>query len=68
MSAATNPFRLGLKAWRAREGLVDFDAFMDFLASVDGQCPALCTEGCETDPDGGCPHGCPAVLIAAGVI
>ena len=68
MSATTNPFRLGLKAWRAREGLGDFDAFMDFLASVDGQCPALCAEGCQTDPDGKCPHGCPAVLVAAGVI
>ena len=30
--------------------------------------PALCDEGCEVEPDGTCPHGCPSILRAAGMI
>jgi hypothetical protein len=30
--------------------------------------PALCDEGCEVEPDGTCPHGCPSILRAAGII
>jgi hypothetical protein len=30
--------------------------------------PALCDEGCEVEPDGVCPHGCPSILRAAGMI
>lgn len=30
--------------------------------------PALCDEGCEVEPDGVCPHGCPSILRAAGII
>ena len=30
--------------------------------------PELCDEGCEVEPDGVCPHGCPSILRAAGMI
>jgi hypothetical protein len=30
--------------------------------------PALCDEGGEVGPDGTCPHGCPSILRAAGMI
>jgi hypothetical protein len=30
--------------------------------------PALCDEGCAVEPDGTCPHGCPSILRAAGMI
>jgi hypothetical protein len=30
--------------------------------------PALCDEGCEVEPDGTCPYGCPSILRAAGMI
>jgi hypothetical protein len=30
--------------------------------------PACCTEGCEVEPDGRCEHGCPSILLAAGII
>jgi hypothetical protein len=30
--------------------------------------PALCDEGCEVEPDGTCPHGCPSILRPAGMI
>ena len=34
----------------------------------DSVVPALCIDGCEVEPDGRCPHGCPSVLLAAGLI
>ena len=34
----------------------------------EGNAPALCDEGCEVEPDGVCPHGCPSILRAAGMI
>lgn len=37
-------------------------------ATFDGVCPACCDEGCEVEPDGKCEHGCPSVLIVAGLI
>ena len=30
--------------------------------------PALCTEDCEVEPDRNCQHGCPSILLAAGLI
>jgi hypothetical protein len=30
--------------------------------------PALCDEGCDVEPDGVCPHGCPSILRAAGMM
>lgn len=30
--------------------------------------PACCSEGCEVEPDGKCPHGFPSALIAVGLI
>ncbi len=30
----------------------------------DSVVPAMCTEGCEVEPDGRCSHGCPSPLVA----
>jgi hypothetical protein len=30
--------------------------------------PALCTQLCEVEPDGTCPHGCPSLLRGAGLL
>jgi hypothetical protein len=37
-------------------------------ATFDGICYALCSYGCETEPDGRCSHGNPSILLAMGVI
>jgi hypothetical protein len=29
----------------------------------DSVVPAVCTYGCEVEPDGSCPHGMPSILI-----
>jgi hypothetical protein len=30
--------------------------------------PACCSDGCQVEPDGHCPHGHPSIFLAAGVI
>ena len=40
----------------------------DFGALSDSVVPACCSDGCEVEPDGRCPHGHPSVLLELGVI
>ena len=65
-----NPFRISLKKWRQHNGYEDEDSYMEYLGELvcDSICPALCTEGCEVEPDGVCSHGCSSLLIVAGII
>lgn len=37
-------------------------------ALAGGIVPTRCEEGCQVEPDGVCPHGCPSVLLEAGLI
>lgn len=39
-----------------------------FEIMLDSVVPACCKHGCEVEPDGYCEHGCPSVLLAAGLI
>lgn len=59
-----------IKEFREEMGLEDWDDFMEFLEEVnsDGVVPALCTDGCDVEPDGRCEHGHPSILVAMGVI
>lgn len=61
-----NEYRLTLKQFAQDEGL----SVMELLEEYGNESvvPALCTEGCEVEPDGRCEHGCPSLLLAAGVI
>jgi hypothetical protein len=62
-----NPFRIRLSELLRREGR----SFEDLIRAVmfgDENAPALCTEGCEVEPDGTCSHGCPSFMRAAGII
>ncbi len=36
--------------------------------STDSVVPAVCSQGCEIEPDGHCEHGCPSIMIRMGVI
>lgn len=76
--------KISLRKWAVDEGLIadrfldkanklgeaEKEVIFDRLTeiSMDGIAPALCEDGCEVEPDGRCPHGCPSVLIATGVI
>ena len=44
------------------------DSGMSLGECMDGVCPACCSEGCMTEPDGTCEHGFPSVLLACGMI
>ncbi|MEY3311797.1 MAG: hypothetical protein RL348_1130, partial [Bacteroidota bacterium] len=43
--------------------------FMDSIEAwiFDGPVPAICSEGCEVEPDGRCSHGNPSILIQIGI-
>jgi len=36
--------------------------------AMDSVVPACCSEGCQVEPDGTCPHGFESVLLAMGMI
>jgi hypothetical protein len=66
-SKPRNPYRVSLRDRAAEEG---FENVLEYLETVgyDSVVPALCTEWCDVELDGRCPHGCPSPLLAAGLI
>lgn len=44
----------------------EFEVLQELV--MDSVVPALCSEGCQVEPDGFCPHGHPSVLIERGLI
>lgn len=59
--------RMTIKEFLEQDGreLVDI---LEAVTMEEENAPALCTEGCEVEPDGKCPHGNPSILVAAGMI
>lgn len=60
--------KMTLREWMMEN---DYETVNDILADLsvdDSVVPALCTEGCEVEPDGYCPHGGKSVMLALGVI
>lgn len=49
-----------------------YDDVLEYLEDTgigyDSVVPACCSDGCEVEPDGTCPHGHPSILLAIGVI
>mgnify|MGYP003346224126 CR=1 FL=1 len=62
--------QISLSDFRAEHGITNGTDMVDALAewSSDSVVPALCSEGCEVEPDGQCEHGCPSILVRMGVI
>ena len=61
-----NSYRISLKRWLADNQCESVTDALDLLG--DSTVTALCSEGCEVEPDGDCPHGCPSPLLAMGAI
>lgn len=62
--------RITIKQYREDNGYespADWEDHLNQLV-MDSVCPALCSDGCEVEPDGRCPHGHPSVLIALGLV
>ena len=62
-----NPYRISLTEMLKQEGRT-FEAMAEEVMFGDANALALCTEHCEVEPDGTCPHGCPSFMRAAGLI
>lgn len=62
-----NADRITVEEFLARDGRTLDEIFQAVLFG-DKNAPALCDHGCEVEPDGKCPHGCPSILIAAGLM
>ena len=60
------PTRITIKQLCEDEGL-SFDDLLEAYAN-DSVMPALCSDGCQVEPDGHCPHGHPSLLVALGMI
>lgn len=65
--AKINPMLLSFSDFLLQEGFqTQLEAVQYY--GYEAVVPALCKEGCEVEPDGRCSHGCPSVLLLAGVI
>lgn len=62
-----NEFRVKLIDRAKEEGFDTKLAYLEHIG-IDSVHTALCTEYCDIEPDGVCEHGCPAPLVAAGLI
>jgi hypothetical protein len=62
-----NPHRLTIQQFLEQDGRT-LEEICQAVLFAEENAPALCVEGCEVEPDGTCPHGCPSILRAAGMI
>ncbi len=67
MTPEESVHRLTLNELLTKEGR-SFEDIAEVVMFGDENAPALCSEGCEVEPDGTCQHGFPSVLRAAGLI
>jgi hypothetical protein len=60
--------KITLKDWLAQNGYASADEALADCSPLNSVCPAICSDGCEVEPDGHCPHGAPSLLLALGLI
>jgi len=62
--------RISLRAFKQDMGISNAEEWAEFLEEcvAESVVPALCGEGCDAEPDGECVHGCPSVLMVAGLV
>ena len=57
-----------LKEGLAQNGYASADEALVEFSELDDLYPAICSEDCQVEPDGHCPHGAPSLLLALGLI
>jgi hypothetical protein len=62
-----NPYRLSIEQFLKLDGRA-LDEILAAVVSDIEPAPALCTQLCEVEPDGTCPHGCPSLLRGASLL
>lgn len=60
--------QIPLKDWLAQNGYASAEEARAEFSELDDLYPAICTEDCQVEPDGHCPHGAPSLLLALGMI
>jgi hypothetical protein len=60
--------QISLEEWLAQNGYASAADALAKYSESDPVYPALCSEGCEVEPDGRCPHGAPSLLLALGLV
>ena len=60
--------QITLKEWLAQYDYASANEALAEYSELDNIYPALCSEGCQVEPDGHCPHGAPSLLLALGLI
>lgn len=60
--------RISLTEWLEQNGYASAEEALAEYSELDSSYPAMCSEGCEVEPDGHCPHGAPSLLLVLGVI
>jgi hypothetical protein len=60
--------QITLKEWLAQNEYASADEALAEYSELEDNYPALCSEGCQVEPDGHCPHGAPSLLLALGLI
>lgn len=60
--------QIPLKEWLAQNGYASAQEALAECSELDDTYPAICSEGCEVEPDGVCPHGAASLLTAVGVV
>ncbi|HEX3822671.1 MAG TPA: hypothetical protein VHW45_20235 [Candidatus Sulfotelmatobacter sp.] len=59
---------ISLQEWLAKNDYASADEALTEYGMLESIYPALCSDGCEVEPDGHCPHGGPSLLLALGLI
>ena len=62
-----NPYRLTVEQFLKLDGRTLDEVLAVVVCDIE-PAPALCTQLCEVEWDGTCPHGCPSLLCAAGLV
>jgi hypothetical protein len=62
-----NPYRFSVEQFLKLDGRTLDEILAAVVCDIE-PAPALCTELCEVEWDGTCPHGCLSLLRAAGLV
>lgn len=66
-NSVRNPYRLSVEQFLKLDGRT-LDEILGAVVCDIEPAPALCTQLCEVERDGACPHGCPSLLREAGLV
>ena len=60
--------QITIQEWLTQNGYSSAEEALTEYSERDDSYPAMCSEGCQVEPDGHCPHGAPSLLLALGLI